>query len=96
MLLRLLFPDGGVIATAAIGMFVVSWLVGKLLGVSGPMAFAISLTALYGFPADYIITNEAINALTHDEKRAPDADPPYAGPDAGRRIRLRHTWCRWC
>ena len=68
MLLRLLFPMVVLIATAAIGMFVVSWLVGKLLGVSGPMAFAISLTALYGFPADYIITNEAINALTHDEK----------------------------
>ncbi|SUC46571.1 Uncharacterised protein [Providencia stuartii] len=32
------------------------------------MAFAVSLTALYGFPADYIITNEAINALTKDEK----------------------------
>lgn len=68
MLLRLLFPMAVLIATAVIGMFIVSWLVGKLLGVSGPMAFAISLTALYGFPADYIITNEAINALTHDEK----------------------------
>lgn len=68
MLLRLLFPMVVLIATAVVGMFIVSWLVGKLLGVSGPMSFAISLTALYGFPADYIITNEAINALTHDEK----------------------------
>ena len=32
------------------------------------MAFAISLTAFYGFPADYIITNEVINALSEDEK----------------------------
>ena len=32
------------------------------------MAFAVSLTALYGFPADYIITNEVINSLTNDEK----------------------------
>lgn len=68
MLLRLIFPMVVLIATAVIGMFIVSWLVGKLLGVSGPMSYAISLTALYGFPADYIITNEAINALTHDEK----------------------------
>ena len=31
------------------------------------MAFAVSLTALYGFPADYIITNEVIKALTDDK-----------------------------
>ncbi len=68
MLLRLLFPMVLLIATAIIGMFIVSWIVGKILGVSMEMAFAISLTALYGFPADYIITNEAITALTKDEK----------------------------
>lgn len=66
MLLRLIYPMLVLIATAVIGMFIVSWLVGKILGVNMPMAFAISLTALYGFPADYIITNEAINSLTHD------------------------------
>ena len=32
------------------------------------MAFSIALTALYGFPADYIITNEVINNLTKDPK----------------------------
>jgi hypothetical protein len=80
MLLRLLFPMAVLIATAAIGMFMVSWLVGKLLGVSGPMAFAISLTALYGFPADYIITNEAINALTHDEKERQMLTQHMLGP----------------
>jgi hypothetical protein len=32
------------------------------------MAFAVSLTALYGFPADYIITAEVIKSLTEDEK----------------------------
>ncbi|AKJ41205.1 hypothetical protein [Pragia fontium] len=68
MLLRLLFPMVVLIGVAIVGMFLVSWVVGKILGVSMEMAFAISLTALYGFPADYIITNEAINALTKDEK----------------------------
>lgn len=80
MLLRLLFPMAVLIATAVTGMFIVSWLVGKLLGVSGPMAFAISLTALYGFPADYIITNEAINALTHDEKERQMLTQHMLGP----------------
>lgn len=68
MLLRLVFPMIVLIATALIGMFIASWLVGRLLGVSMEMAFAIALTAMYGFPADFIITNEAINALTKDEK----------------------------
>lgn len=68
MLLRLALPMVILIATTVVGMFLVSWLVGWLLGVSKEMAFAISLTSMYGFPADYIITNEAINALTRDEK----------------------------
>lgn len=68
MLLRLLVPMLILIATAVVGMFIVSWLVGKLLGVSTEMAFAIALTSMYGFPADYIITHEAITALTKDEK----------------------------
>ncbi|WP_034948029.1 hypothetical protein [Erwinia oleae] len=68
MLLRLLFPMVVLIATAVVGMFIVSWLAGRAFGVSTEMAFAISLTAMYGFPADYIITNEAVTALTQDEK----------------------------
>jgi hypothetical protein len=36
--------------------------------VSKEMAFAVSLTALYGFPADYIITVEVIKSITEDEK----------------------------
>lgn len=68
MLLRLVYPMVVLIVAAVIGMYLASWIVGKILGVSKEMAFAVSLTALYGFPADYIITNEAINALTKDEK----------------------------
>ncbi|HAT1611568.1 TPA: hypothetical protein I8Y22_002955, partial [Raoultella planticola] len=80
MLLRLLYPMAALIATAVIGMFMVSWLVGKALGVSGAMSFAISLTALYGFPADYIITNEAINSLTQDEKERQMLTQHMLGP----------------
>lgn len=68
MLLRLIYPLVVLIVAAVVGMYLASWIVGKILGVTKEMAFAVSLTALYGFPADYIITNEAINALTKDEK----------------------------
>ncbi|MGX7245501.1 hypothetical protein ACWOC1_11725 [Enterococcus quebecensis] len=68
MLEELLVPMVGIIIVGVIGMYVFSAVVGRLLGVSKEMAFAVSLTALYGFPADYIITNEVIQSLTEDEK----------------------------
>ncbi|MEX9947917.1 hypothetical protein QS795_006770 [Providencia zhijiangensis] len=80
MLLRLVYPMVVLIVAAVIGMFIASWIVGKILGVSKEMAFAVSLTALYGFPADYIITNEAINALTKDEKERQILTSHMLGP----------------
>jgi len=68
MLLRLMFPMLILISAAIVGMFIMSWLTGKALGVSTEMAFAVALTSMYGFPADYIITNESVVALTHDQK----------------------------
>ncbi|AIS58929.1 hypothetical protein [Listeria ivanovii] len=68
MLLDLLWPMFGTIVIGIIGMYIFSFIVGKILGVSKELAFAVSLTALYGFPADYIITNEVINSLTTDQK----------------------------
>ncbi|GAA5107036.1 DUF819 family protein [Orbus sasakiae] len=66
MLLNLIIPLVVLISGAVVGMFIFSVVIGKLLKVSMEMAFAIALTALYGFPADYIITNEVINNLTRD------------------------------
>jgi hypothetical protein len=68
MMLEIIFPLVGTIVLGIIGMYIFSFLVGKLLKVSKEMAFAVSLTALYGFPADYIITTEVIKSLTNDEK----------------------------
>lgn len=67
MLLDLAGPMFGAIFLGLTGMYVLSFVAGKLLGMTPAMAFACSLTALYGFPADYIITNEVVNALTEDE-----------------------------
>ena len=68
MMVDLLYPLIGCIVLGVIGMYVFSFIIGKVLKVTKEMAFAVSLTALYGFPADYIITNEVINALTEDEE----------------------------
>lgn len=68
MMLEILYPLIGCIVLGVIGMYIFSFFIGKILKVSKEMAFAVSLTALYGFPADYIITKEVIDALTIDEK----------------------------
>lgn len=49
------------------GMFIASWSLSKPMKMSKEMAFASSLTALFGFPADYVLTNEVIGHLTTDE-----------------------------
>ena len=67
MLMDLFLPMIGIIVIGVIGMYIFSAIVGRV-GVSKEMAFAVSLTALYGFPADYIITNEVIQSLTEDEQ----------------------------
>ncbi|WP_251554820.1 hypothetical protein [Neobacillus muris] len=68
MMLEIIWPLIGTIVIGVIGMYIFSFIAGKILKVSKEMAFAVSLTALYGFPADFIITNEVIKSLTHDEK----------------------------
>lgn len=68
MMLEILYPLIGTIIIGVIGMYIFSFIIGKVLKVSKEMAFAISLTALYGFPADYIITTEVVKGLTNDEK----------------------------
>ncbi|MCM3728512.1 hypothetical protein M3226_22955 [Neobacillus cucumis] len=68
MMLEIIYPLIGTIVIGVLGMYIFSFVIGKALKVSKEMAFAVSLTALYGFPADYIITNEVIKSLTNDEK----------------------------
>lgn len=68
MMVQILPQLVATIILGVIGMYIFSLLIGKLLKVSKEMSFSISLTALYGFPADYIITNEVVKSLTTDEK----------------------------
>nr|WP_295708285.1 hypothetical protein [uncultured Halomonas sp.] len=68
MLLDLAGPMFGAIIIGIAGMYIFSYIAGKVLGMTPAMAFACSLTALYGFPADYVITNEVVNTLTDDDK----------------------------
>jgi len=66
MLKSCIGPMAVIIIIGVIGMAIFSIVAGKLLGVSWRMAFATSLTALYGFPPNYILTEESIKATTDD------------------------------
>lgn len=68
MMIDILYILIGTIILGVAGMYIFSFVIGKVLKVRKEMAFAVSLTALYGFPADYIITNEVIESLTDDKK----------------------------
>lgn len=70
MLLQIVVPLVGIIIIGVIGMGVFTALLAKRLGYSKEMAFAVALTALYGFPPNYILTDEASKALaeTPEEK----------------------------
>jgi hypothetical protein len=67
MLTQLAGPLVAIIGVGLVGMYLASFVTGRLLGMTPAMAYACSLTALYGFPADYIITNDVIRALSQDE-----------------------------
>ena len=66
MLGNIIFPMAALIVVGVIGMGIVVIFVAKLLKLSFPMAMATALTALYGFPANAIITETTCNNLTDD------------------------------
>ena len=70
MLVEIFIPLLGIIIIGVAGMALFSTVIGKKLGYSKEMAFSVALTALYGFPPNYILTDEASKALaeTPEEK----------------------------
>jgi len=67
MLVGIVVPILVLICLGLFGMFLASSLLAKPLGFSREMAFASALTALFGFPADYIVTHEVVDIMGHTE-----------------------------
>lgn len=68
MLTSILVPIVTLIVLGIAGMFIASSLLAKPLGFSREMAFASAMTALFGFPADYIVTHEVVGIMTTDKE----------------------------
>ena len=67
MLGNIIWPMAALIIVGVIGMAIVVFIVAKIMKLSFPMAMATALTALYGFPANAILTETTCNNLTDDE-----------------------------
>lgn len=69
LLLLILQPLIIVLFLATSGLIIVAILVGKHLGYSKEMSIAIAITAFYGFPANFVLSEEAseANGETKDE-----------------------------
>ncbi|WP_097026419.1 hypothetical protein [Clostridium peptidivorans] len=72
MVLTLLWPLVASLTLGVIGIAITSIPVGKALGYSWQMSLSIGITALFGFPGTFIISQEVANAegKTEEEKKA--------------------------
>lgn len=71
MMLATIGPMLTLVVIGVAGMTIACVIAGKILGVSWQMSMAVSLTALYGFPPNQIITEEVTGAVAETpEERA--------------------------
>ena len=68
MLAEIAVPLFGIILLGLTGMIIFSMLVGKLFGYTKEMSISIAMTALYGFPPNYILTIESARASTKNDE----------------------------
>lgn len=72
MVLSLLWPLVCSLTLGLVAIVIASVALGKLLGYSMEMAISIGVSALFGFPGTFVISNEVANAIgeTEEEKKA--------------------------
>ena len=63
MLLEVLLPLAKIIIIGVAGLLIFAFIIGKILKESSYMSLCIALNALYGFPLNFILTNEVIKSL---------------------------------
>ena len=66
MLFEVLLPLVAIIIIGVSGLLIFAFIIGKILKESPYMSWCIALNALYGFPPNFILTNEVIKSLTND------------------------------
>ncbi len=62
-MILLIYPLFVIVTVGVIGLIITAAVVGKVLGYSAAMSVGLALTSLYGFPPNYILTEEAAKGL---------------------------------
>lgn len=57
-----------IIIVGGAGIMLGGLIVTKIVGWKAPLGMSVALTAMYGFPADYLLTNEVARSVGRDEK----------------------------
>lgn len=65
--LSMLFPAIGVILVGSAGLCIFAALAGKMVGFKKEMAMSVALTALYGYPGNFILSQESVKAVAENE-----------------------------
>ncbi len=68
MLLGMILPWIVVFALSIVAIAVSTFVMSKIVKMPYPMTFVIGLTALYGFPGTYVVSNEVANAVGRNEE----------------------------
>lgn len=68
MMVEIIGPLAGVIVIGVTGLVIGAAIAGKIFGYQRSIAVALALTALYGFPPNYILTDEASKALAENNE----------------------------
>ncbi|WP_293850979.1 hypothetical protein [uncultured Brevibacterium sp.] len=69
--LAALLPVAVILAVGAVGIMIGGAIATKLLKWKTTLGMSVALTAMYGFPADYLLTNEVVRSVGRtDEERA--------------------------
>ena len=62
------FPIMGMMTIGVIGLLIMATIVGRFVHMSKEMSMSIALTALYGYPATFILPVESIKAVSDNEE----------------------------
>lgn len=68
MMVQIIWPLVVIIVIGTIGLLCGAVVVGRIFGYTKAISMALALTALYGFPPNYILTDEASKALAGDRE----------------------------
>lgn len=66
--LSMLLPAIGIILVGSLGLCVFAALAGKLVGFKKEMSMSVALTALYGYPGNFILSTESVKAVAENEE----------------------------